>query len=311
MRYTSTYSLFNESKSISDSCEKILYKIKDEIISEISKLKNGYIIQNIDLGDLKVNNLKISWNIEIGHNNICDGISDVKDFDNSNITLNISYFDMSDEFKFYIESVLLHELLHLYQYYNLKIKNKFRPESWSIGSIIPQLRKVVKSEYVIYLLDNLYFSLSHELSAQLHQYFLYKKNDKIYPRIFDIRKSLSNFYIKDDLSDIEIREIDLIKKHIINSILYLTKNKNYIKHVKKSIWYKDIQPFLSELKIIFNEKVKWLDEKVKKIDSRVDGGITYETVSLPTNWGFDNYEMEEDYRFIKEFINNCPKYNFI
>src|ERR1035437_8220009 len=103
MRYISTYSLFNESKSISNSCEKLFYEIKDEIVSKISKLEDGQKIQNLNFDDLKIDNLIISWEINVGNKNKCDGLTNIN---TSSIRLIIEYSDMDDEFLFYIESVL-------------------------------------------------------------------------------------------------------------------------------------------------------------------------------------------------------------
>ena len=47
---------------------------------------------------------------------------------NLNIDFNITHQEIDDEFLFYIKSVLFHELLHIFQHYNIIINSKFTQE---------------------------------------------------------------------------------------------------------------------------------------------------------------------------------------
>ena len=194
MKYIIRYENFNESKGISDSCEKITNSIWDDIENDIINSKSSNLKFDIDELDFKCKNIILNYKILNGDINTCDAQTILKESEivdeyltNLVININIVFKEFDDEFIYYIKSVLLHELLHIFQHYNILSGNKFRPESFSIGSIIPQLRNVVKTKYGSYILDILYYSLSHELSAQIHQYYLYKVNYKYYKRIFDIR----------------------------------------------------------------------------------------------------------------------------
>jgi len=312
MSYILNYFNFNESKSISNSCEKVLNDIWKLINDDIKNIKSGSCKLNILEPDFKVDGLMVKYNVNIGKNNYCDATAY---FPKSSINLDIDVVDMDDEFLYYIESVLFHELLHLYQHYNLLLNNKFRPESFSIGSILPQLKKIVKTEYGNYILDILYFSLSHELSAQLHQYYFYKKKNKDYKKIENIKQLLSSFSIK-KLNDDELKELIKIKNHILNSIDFYSTNKKYKKDISKSLWNEsNIDIFLNKLSDIVKNKVKWIVKKMKIIDSKIlkDDEIRYdETISLPTNWDdHENVEKYEIYSFIKENLNDCPIINNI
>ena len=124
--------------------------------------------------DFNVKELKVEFTINKSNERRCYGETNLKGTTISNnsligssINLNIKIDEIDDKFIYYIKSVLLHELLDLFQHYNILKDSKFRPQSFSIGSIIPQLRKAVKTKYGEYLLDILYYSLPHELSAQL------------------------------------------------------------------------------------------------------------------------------------------------
>lgn len=308
MKYIIKYNNFNESRGISDSSERITDSIWNDIESDVinfKKISKKFTFNEIDF---KIKNLEIDVIISKGVENLCNSILDLKKSNiedkyikNVKITFSITYNSLCDPFLYYIKSIVFHEISHLFNHYNLKINNKFRPESFSIGSIIPQLRINIKTEYVKYILDILYYSLSHELSAQLHQYYMYKKDDIEYKKIYDIKKFISNLNIK-KLNDKEDTELTYIKNNILESIKYYTTNKNYIKYISNSIWIKDNNQFLIELSKLMNKKIKWIDKKIKLIDSKI---IDYSETF--TYYGeLDDYKYLEFYNFIKENLNNCP-----
>ncbi len=318
MKYIVKYQNFNESKGISDSCDKVLYKVWNLIEDDILLKKENTISVNIDEEDFKVKELKLKYSITNSEDKNCYGITDVKNSKieenyliNSKIELNINIDEFNDEFIYYIKSVLLHELLHIFQHYNVLNGNKFRPESFSIGSILQQLRKNVNTKYANYFLDILYYSLPHELSAQLHQYYLYKIDKREYEKIEQILTLLKNFKIK-SLSTDENSDISFIKKHILNSIKFYTDNKNYLSNVDKSLWnISDNSLFLAEFKKLINKRIKWIDKKILLINNKIisKNDIKYnETIFLPSNWDDHNYfDIIDVYRFTINNLNDCPK----
>jgi len=316
MKYILTYQNFNESKGISNSCEEVLNEIWIDIESNVSSMISNKKVFNIDKDDFKVKNIIVEYKIEKGNDRFCKAASNLKTsylknghLNDVSISLNIKITDeIDDEFIYYIKSVLFHELLHIFQHYNILLNKKFRPESFSIGSILPELRKLVKTKYAEYILDILYYSLSHEISAQLHQYYLYKTNHKNYDKLNDIKKLLSSFMIKNDLNEEESEELNLIKQHILGSIKFYTTNKEYKKNISKSLWNEnDNNIFLNKLFDLVKVRIKWIDKKLKLIDSKFNKPITYhETISLPSNW--DDHDLNdrwEYYNFIKENLNDC------
>lgn len=319
MKYIIKYENFNESKGISDSCDIVLNEIWKTIENDIQSLKSNSMSFNIDRVDIKCKDISFTYNIQSGLDNLCNGQSLLKDskiidgyLTNVSIKLDIVYSDMNDEFVYYVKSVILHELVHIFQHYNLLVNNKFRPESFSIGSIIPQLRKIVDTKYGEYLLDVLYYSLSHELSAQLHQYYLYKLNNKNYNRLDTIEKIIKGFKII-NLSKEQIGDVYLIKNHMYNSIKYLSTNKKYLRNLDNSIWNeKDIYVFLNKLKSILDKKVNWISKKKNLIDGKIKDSkiIRYdENTTLPHNWEF--YDILERSEFIKNNINKPIHIDFI
>lgn len=319
MKYIISYYNFNESKGISDSCEIVLYKIWSKIENNIINSISNDIVFDINELDFKCKNIILKYNISKGEDNICNGLTilnNSKIIDNilNDITINIDIIvnDMDDEFIYYIKSVILHELLHIFQHYNIRINNKFRPESFSIGSILPQLKQNVSCKYSKYLLDVLYYSLSHELSAQLHQYYLYKISGREYKRINFIIDLLSKFKII-DLSEEDDKEITYIRNHVVNSIKYLATNKKYLKNIDSSIWSTgDNVNFLKNIKNVVDYKLKWIHKKIKLIDSKIEENKTIrydQTNSLPTDWEY--YDILQRFDFIKENLNDCKIKFFI
>ena len=319
MKYIIKWENFNESKGISDSCEKILNTIWSDIEININNSNSFYSHFNIDESDFKCKNISLNFTIVEGNENLCNAQTILNDskiengyLTNLEIKVSILYKEIDDEFLYYIKSVLFHELLHIFQHYNILLGNKFRPESFSIGSVIPQLRNIVKTKFGEYILDILYYSLTHELSAQIHQYYLYRINNREYKRIFDIRKLLDRFKIS-NISPDEENDVKFIKKHIIGSIKHFTKNSNYLKDSNKSIWSEDdINKFLLKFKNLLDFKVKWIDKKMKLIDDKINQSriIKYdENITLPQDWNF--YDIYNVYDFIKENLNDAKNKDFV
>ena len=140
------------------------------------------------------------------------------------------------------------------------------------------------------------------MSAQLHQYYIYKIDDREYKRLDEIKKLLSNFKIK-ELDINESNELEYVKKHILNSIKYFTNNKNYKKDIESSIWNKNNEDFLNVLSNLIKYKLKWIDKKIKLINNKQ---------KLDYNETFTYYGDLQDYKYLKfslfinENLNNCP-----
>lgn len=319
MKYVIKYENSNESKGISDSCEKTLNKIWKDLEYDIVNLKTNELIFNIEESDFKCKKISLKYNISEGYENLCNAQTYLKEsklidgyLTDLYVNIDIVYKKMDDEFIYYIKSVLLHELLHIFQHYNIKTKNKFRPESFSIGSIIPQLRSIVKTKYGNYILDVLYHSLSHELSAQVHQYYLHKINHRDYKRIFDIKNLIENFKII-KLNKDEEDDIIFIRKHIVGSINYLSSNKNYKNDINKSIWnVSDVYIFLDDLKKVMNYKSNWINKKINLVDKKISDSniINYdENHTLPHDWIM--YDLHQRNIFIKENLSDSSNIEFI
>ena len=309
MKYIVRYENFNESKGISDSCEKITNQIWNDIESDIIDSNNISKKFTFSEEDFKLKDKQIDFIFNKGLVNTCNAITDLKNskieedyLKYTKILFNVKYHIIDDAFLYYIKSVIFHEILHVFQNYNLKINDKFRPESFSIGSIIPQLRNSIKTDYVSYILDILYYSLSHELSAQLHQYYIYKIDGREYKRLDEIKNLLTNFKIK-KLDEQESKELDYVKNHILKSIKYFTNNKNYNKDIDSSIWNKNNEEFLNGLFNIIKYKLNWIDKKIKLINNKkkIDYNETFTYYGDLQDYKYLNFSL-----FINQNLNNCP-----
>jgi hypothetical protein len=229
------------------------------------KFKIDKIYLNIHLNRYKEN--QTYANIDVKKSKLIDG-----KLNDCLINIYIYFNDLNDEFIFKINNVILHELVHLYEHYNILINKKFRPYSWSIGSIYNQLRDNYKNKDVLNILHLLYYSLKHEISSQLHQYYDYKLNGKEYSNIFEIINKLKNFKV-DIINDNFILELNDIRYHIYNSIKFYSNNKYYIKDLDKSIWNipidkNNINYFIDELSSIFIESINYIENKINLINKK-------------------------------------------
>jgi len=288
------YEFMNESK------ENVFDELSNIIIDKFNKGEYNFIIdeysKSSDKRRFKIRELEVQFNLKRDNDNFCNGLCDVtkseiKDdyLTNSLITFDIGYLKLDDYFIKYIHSVINHEVLHLYQVYNLKINNKFKPESWVIGSLLPTFRRFLKEDYSKVILSLLYNSLSHEIYSQLQQYYFYKKDDLKYPKIEKIIGDLDDFVVKTNLSDNEILELLNLKNFIVKG-LKNNSNVKYRKDVDKSFWNEnDIYLFLDGLNKYFKQKSDTIKSKVKKIDrelnfeSKINDSLDI-WISLPTNF---------------------------
>ena len=281
-KYLNDYrSFLVESKTISDDSEKYQEIISIEIIPELEKLStNSDNIQhksfNFDFNnDFKVKNLMINIKLFKYKENVCNAISNfnyAKVENNilvdASINFEIYYSSLDDDFKEEIDSTILHELLHCYQFYNQELGGKFRPYSWSIGTSLIHLRKDIKSDNCKIILDLLYKSLKHEISAQIHHYYFYKKRNKTYNKIFNNIDELKQFKIFNITTEND--EICLIRTVVYNNIKSLKINNKYKRDLNKSLWNeKNNDMFIIKLRELFLESVEYTERKIKQVDDKI------------------------------------------
>lgn len=304
-----------ESKGISDIC----FEYRDFIKKDINDIYASFISSknfseqkvfekrlvktyNFDDDRFKINNLTVRFNLFKYSENVCNSILDIK---NSTVDLNkyindvilqldIFINDNSKDFLFKINSIIVHELVHIFEHYNLLLGDKFRPKDWSIGSMYPQLRHKYKNVDVQNILHLLYISLRNEISSQLHQYYDYKKNDKDYDHIYNIIEELKNFKVV-NINDNFIKEMNKVRQHIYKSIKFYTINKNYLKDLDKSIWsqtinFDNINDFINDLKSLFEYAIFYIEKKIRLVNRKLNEIVYDDYKGLLTESVFiDNY----------------------
>jgi len=140
--------------------------------------------------------------------------------------------------------------------------------------------------------------------------FLEKNYLKVAQEIEIIKNILENFLIKQDLTEEENLELDFLKNHILNSIKFYTTNKNYNKDILNSLWNENNNiKFLNKLSNIIKNKLKWIDRKIKLINSKIND-IKYDETS--TYYGeLKDYKYIEFFEFIRKNLNDCTQYDYI
>lgn len=305
-----------ESRGISDSVIEIRDILKKDMSSFINKSKTDTYFKNpifknykrINISnnnEFKIKNCFLDINLIRYKENNCNGEVNVKQakivngyIENSIIKLDIYFNKFDDDFIFKIYSILLHELVHLYEHYNLLLNKKFRPQYWSIGSIYKQLRNNYKNTDILYILNLLYKSLRNEISSNLHQYYDYKKYNKNYNELFNIINDLKSFDInKLNIDDNFIKELNSVRNHIYNSIKYFITNKYYLKDLNSGLWKNEINEnnimeFLLDLKELFNISINYINKKIILINNKLNE-IRYDGYKniLTENINNNNFEV--------------------
>lgn len=309
---------FNERRGISEDLENLYQDVENIIDFNYIDKEFKYLHFKSTINTkrpIEVSNLKIKFNYIKSNKYECNAVTLLnnstyinKCLDKAEIHFTIYYIDIDQDFTFHIKSVLFHELLHIYQLVQIYNTNKFKPSSWSISNLLPNFRKIMQSEYTLYLLDILYQSLDHELYAQIHQYYYYKKEDRNYDKIYTIIDNLFNFKIK-KLNSLENIELDNIKKFILKA-LKKDKNINYVKNVDDSFWdIEDNEDFLKELKIYFNKKANKIKKKIKIIDNRLNENIETELNKIIENINdlktYRTYNIDDgsEFKFLSNIMN--------
>jgi hypothetical protein len=281
-----------ESKGISDitlEYKNMIWKDLKNMISEYEKeqTKYGKIFTkifnekyNFDNTLFKIKNLQLNIKILKYHENVCNGIIYNKDcyIDDNNflnnliINLEIYVKNFDNIFLIEVESLLLHEMVHGFQIY--KSIDKSVDSNWLLGSMIPNMRNMIKNDSIKNILYLLYRSLKHELSAQIHQYYDYKLKSEKYEKIFTIISLFENFNPCDiSINDENIKDLNIIRRNYINNLEDESPNNLYFRNVnfnwKKEITKDNIQKFLLMLNDIFKKSVKYLENKIKLVDNKL------------------------------------------
>lgn len=273
-----------ESKGISDICVEYKDIIWIDIGNYIKTNNVNLKIFTYDFNNEKflIKNLIIELSFNDYKENVCNAKfigsnSKIKDniFYSPKIELNIHYNKLDEEFLTYIESVLLHELLHCYQMY--KQNNKKIPSYWQYGNVLSQVRGNI-SKYnnidINNIMDLLYYSLEHEMNAQLHQYYDYLLKNKKYLKINKIENELRNYIIPINIDDKFISLLKYIIKHFKNSLDTNSPNNNYKKNINNSLWSyeltdKNIESFLKNLKNYFTNCADYILSKKRQIIRKI------------------------------------------
>jgi hypothetical protein len=264
----------------------VIKYINDEIKTNKYYLKNGYIDifkKMYFFPKYKIERLIVIIKFQCSNQSLTVGVNRNNDtfFDNgimynTMVQINSQYINLNNDELDYIESLLLHELLHVIQNYNL---NGNIPNHFKLASLNTIKISRFNSNHNLYLISSLlYLSCTHELSAQIHQYYDYKLKNKRYEYIFQIINLIQNFNINDIKIDDElVNGLNVIRKEYINII-----DDSY------GIWKKEINTdnaiiFLKNIDKKIKKSLVFIKDKMKQIDDKI---FTWEHISKSTNESF-------------------------
>jgi len=257
------YEYLNEGKGISN----FIKTLSTEIISEIFKNFKSFD-KKIDIPELvNINNISIEiQNIQRNYQSMFY-ILNKKDILNS-LCIKFDIPEKNNLNIYYLHEIVIHELTHLYEFYNIVINNKNLPLYDNIKKSLIQTIKQDNFDIFSYFRNIVYLSLDNELNArvaQTYQLLKFKKiNDKT--QLFNILKTthiwkkykeIENFNPKNYTSNlIELLGIDLSCILINDFNEELNKNLiklSFIKDVKDE---KDIIKYFSSWNKRFKYKIK-------------------------------------------------------
>lgn len=257
------YEYLNEGKGISN----FIKTLSTEIISEIFKNFKSFD-KKIDIPELvNINNISIEiQNIQRNYQSMFY-ILNKKDILNS-LCIKFDIPEKNNLNIYYLHEIVIHELTHLYEFYNIVINNKNLPLYDNIKKSLIQTIKQDNFDIFSYFRNIVYLSLDNELNArvaQTYQLLKFKKiNDKT--QLFNILKTthiwkkykeIENFNPKNYTSNlIELLGIDLSCILINDFNEELNKNSiklSFIKDVKDE---KDIIKYFSSWNKRFKYKIK-------------------------------------------------------
>lgn len=283
-----------ESKSISDITVEYTNILWDDISTLIENVKNDteslnmiYLkrynkIYTLNDTQFKIKDLQVDIKIHKFKSNVCNGVADMQNisYDDNDVLyypllkLEIYFTEFDDDFERYIKSVVLHEMVHIYQVYNMRSKKM--DSNWHIGNTIISTKNKINNVYVKQLSNILYRASEHEIMAQLHQYFLYiSEYNKPYPYIFDIQKSLSEFDTSKYVIDADfIKDLNIFR-YVYNKRTEINKpNNKYYRNVsfvwKKVITYDNVHKFLKYVEDFVGKSLLFLNKKMKRVEEKCE-----------------------------------------
>jgi len=130
------------------------------------------------------------------------------------------------EIKPYAESILFHELTHVFEFYNRILSNSASPDFEQVSNLTQMLNKMGAVDDWDELMFLIYLHLSFELNARVSEVYGLLRNKKISSkeefieflktsRAFSYAKRLNNFSAEEYLKDFEVPQqtIDRIRHH--------------------------------------------------------------------------------------------------
>lgn len=273
------YEYINESRGISNFIKKLSTIISGRIFKELENNSNSYNIE-IPIDFIEIDKIKsLSIKIVMIQRNYHCKFYNIGNSKLNDLVLEFDLPNKSDLNYYYLHELIVHELTHLYEYYNIVTNEMEFPLYDRIKKSLIKTIKQDDFDIFSYFRNLVYLSLDNELNARVSQTYqllsFYKIDDKEKlnnilktTHIWKKYKEIDNFNPKKYTSDlIEILGIDFTKI-LINDFNTELKNNSidftFIKNVDNE---EDIIKYFNNWKKRFRYKLK---KHIYKLDKIID-----------------------------------------
>jgi hypothetical protein len=195
-----------------------------------------------------------------------------------NAEINI-YLDINNFNKKELKKCLLHELLHIFEFYNRYKKKSKKDIQWKINQHLIDLRKKYIDVFIQDFIYHIYLSFDHEINARVSETYIVLMEDSLLSS--DLMRELektSAWKYKEYLKNFNYNNYkinyELLKDFFIELNTYIKKYsiKNFNIHTIPNS-EKDCDFLLKKYKKYFNKKSKYMENKLIKLLKEVENDL--------------------------------------
>jgi len=250
-----------------------------------NKLKNKtYHLFDVDESDLKLKNLHVKYHNKpikeiLARSRFGVFVPDMFRGKITSYTLNGAsinvYFDFDNFDIKDLKSVILHELLHIYEIYKRYLNKTNKDLQWQVNNQLQKIRnKYTSDEFLKEFIFILYLNFDFEIGARVAETYsiLIEERSNDYNKLKGILKSSTAWQYMNDLKEFDYNNFDINIKNSINFFSELNNkispNKNFkIFKIPKN--EEEVKNILKNYQKTFNKKSDLFKKKLLKIIDEV------------------------------------------
>lgn len=278
------YEYINENRGISNFIKKLSTIISGRIFKEYEKISDD-VVPSFDIKlDIDYEEISQIKNLNVVIKGIGgDYHSKFYPLDDDLLNLCLE-FDLPIKSKldhFYLHELVIHEMTHLYEYYNIVINQREFPIYNRIKKSLIKTIKQDEFDVFSYFRNLVYLTLDNELNARIAQTYQLLKYENIHDKdqLFNILKTkhiwkkfkeIDNFNPRKYTSDlVEFIGLDFTKILINNFNNELSKNSINFKFIKNVSSEEDIMQYFNNWNKRFKYKLKKHLLKLRRVIDEV------------------------------------------